>query len=193
MAKLNYNEVLPKRTVIMDDNPYVVLSSNISKKDRQKASNNVKMKNLRTGNVVDRTFHQSDVLEEADLEKRPIIFIFHNQKNGEYMFHKAGNPSDRFPLSDEMVGPEGKWLKERVELNALVFNEEVIGVQIPIKVELAVTEASDAVKGNTSSGATKEVTVETGATLQVPQFINQGDIISINTETGQYSERVEKA
>lgn len=193
MVKIEYNQITVKKTVIMDDDPWVVLSNSIAKKDRQKASNNVKMKNLRSGNVVDRTFHQSDVLEEAELEKRPIVFIFHNIKSGEYMFHTVGNPGDRFPLSDEMVGPEGKWLKERTELNALVFNDKVIGVQIPIKVELSVTEASDAVKGNTSSGATKEVTVETGALVQVPQFINKGDVISINTETGQYSERVKKA
>ena len=109
------------------------------------------------------------------------------------MFHEAGNPAARFPLSDEAVGPAGKWLKEKCELKALTFEDEIIGVQVPVKVELEVTVASDAVKGNTSSGATKEVTVETGATLQVPQFINQGDIISINTETGEYSERVEKA
>ncbi len=177
----------------MDGDPYLVLSSTISKKDRQKASNNVKMKNLRSGNVVDRTFHQSDVLTEAELEKRPIVFIFYNPKKGEYMFHTAGNPGERFPLSEAVVGPDGKWLKEKSELDAVVFNDEIMGVQIPIKVELTVTEASEAVKGNTSSGATKEVTVETGATLQVPQFINQGDVISINTETGQYAERVSKA
>ena len=193
MAKVQYNELTAKKTVVMDGDPWVVLSNSIAKKDRQKASNAVKMKNLRTGGVVERTFHQSDVLDEAELEKREIVFIFHNAGKGEYMFHTAGNPGDRFPLADDVVGPEGKWLKEKSELKALVFADEVIGVDIPIKVELTVTEASEAVKGNTSSGATKEVKVETGATLQVPQFINQGDIIAINTETGNYTERVEKA
>lgn len=193
MAKVEYNQILPKRTVVMDGDPYLVLSSTISKKDRQKASNNVKMKNLRSGNVVDRTFHQSDVLEEAELEKRAVVFIFQNPKTGDYMFHTAGNPGGRFPLSAETVGAEGKWLREKTELQAVVFDDAIMAVQIPIKVELTVTEASEAVKGNTSSGATKEVTVETGATLQVPQFISQGDVISINTETGQYAERVSKA
>lgn len=177
----------------MDGDPYVVLTNSIAKKDRQKASNAVKMKNLRSGGVVDKTFHQSDVLEEAELEKRDITFIFHNAGKGEYMFHTTGNPGDRFPLSDDIVGPEGKWLKEKSELKALVFEDEVIGIDIPIKVELMVSEASEAVKGNTSSGATKEVTVETGAVLQVPQFINKGDIIAINTESGTYTERVSKA
>jgi elongation factor P len=193
VAKLQYNEVTPKRAIVMDGDPWIVLSNSISKKDRQKASNFVKLKNVRTGSVVDRTFLQSDVFDEAELEKRDIVFIFYNAGKGEYMFHEAGNPGARFPLAEDEVGPQGKWLKEKSELKALTFDEEIIGVQIPIKVELVVSEASDAVKGNTSSNATKEVTVETGATLQVPQFINQGDVIAINTETGDYSERVSKA
>ena len=79
MAKVEYNQILPKRTVVMDGDPYVVLTSNISKKDRQKASNAVKMKNLRTGGVVDRTFHQADVLEEAEIEKRDVKYLYTNK------------------------------------------------------------------------------------------------------------------
>jgi elongation factor P len=84
-------------------------------------------------------------------------------------------------------------MKERTELDAIIFEDEVIGLKIPIKMELKVKEAMEAVKGNTSSGALKEVTLETGATIMAPMFINTGDIISINTETGEYSERVDKA
>jgi elongation factor P len=96
-------------------------------------------------------------------------------------------------LTADFVGDQGKFIKDRTELQALVFNDEIIGLKLPIKVELKVTEAMEAVKGNTSSGAQKEVTLETGATLMVPMFINEGDIVSINTEDGVYSERVEKA
>lgn len=191
MAKLQYNEISQKRTVIMDGDPYVVLSSSISKKDRQKASNNVKMKNLRTGNVVDRTFHQSDVLQEADIEKQEIKYLYNNR--GEYFFCEPDNPRERFTLAEEVVGHLGNFVNENSLVEAVVFDDEIMSVITPIKVQLKVTEASEAVKGNTSSGATKEVTLETGYLAQVPQFINQGDIISINTDTGQYSERVEKA
>jgi len=90
MAKLQYNEISQKKTVVMDGDPYLILSSAISKKDRQKASNNVKMKNLRSGNVLDRTFHQADVLEEADLEKREIKYLYNNR--GEYFFCPPNNP-----------------------------------------------------------------------------------------------------
>lgn len=191
MAKVNYNEILPKRTVTMDGDPYVVLSSTISKKDRQKASNAVKMKNLRTGATVDRTFHQTDVLEEADIEKKEVKYIYNNR--GEFWFCAPENPGDRFHLSEDVVGELGQFVTENTIVEAILFDEEIMSILTPIKVELKVTEASDAVKGNTSSGATKEVTVETGFTLQVPQFIAQGDIIAVNTDTGLYSERITKA
>jgi elongation factor P len=191
VAKVEYNQILPKKTVIMDNDPFVVLSSSISKKDRQKASNAVKMKNLRTGGVVDKTFHQADVLQEADIEKREVKYLYNNR--GEYFFCPPQNPSERFSLSSEVVGDMGKYVTENTILESLVFDDAVMSILTPIKVELKVTEASEAVKGNTSSGATKEVTLETGLLIQVPQFINQGDIVSVNTESGLYSERVTKA
>ena len=191
MAKVEYNEILPKKTVIMDGDPYVVLTSNISKKDRQKASNAVKMKNLKTGGVVDRTFHQSDVLEEADIEKQDVKYLYNNR--GEFWFCAPDNPADRFNFPEGVITGDAQFLKENSIVTALVFDEEIMSITVPIKVELKVKEASEAVKGNTSSGATKEVTLETGALIQVPQFINQGDVVAVNTETGTYSERIEKA
>ncbi len=175
----------------MDGDPYVVLSSSISKKDRQKASNNVKMKNLRSGNVVDRTFHQSETLVEADIEKKDIKYLYNNR--GEYFFCEPNKPKERFNLSEEVIGQLGDFVNENSIVEAVVFDDEIMSVITPIKVQLEVIEASEAVKGNTSSGATKEVTLKTGLLVQVPQFINQGDIISVNTDTKQYSERVEKA
>lgn len=191
VAKVEYNQILPKRTVIMDDDPYIVLSSNISKKDRQKASNNVKMKNLRTGGVVDRTFHQSDVLEEADIEKRDVKFLYENR--GAFWFCEPNNPRERFELSEDVVGEMQLYVRENTVVEALVFDDTIMSILTPIKVELTVTEAPDAVKGNTSSGATKEVTLETGLKIQVPQFIAQGDVIAVNTDLKQYTERVSKA
>lgn len=191
MAKLQYNEILPKRTVIMDDDPYVVLTSYIAKKDRQKASNNVKMKNLRTGGVVDRTFHMADVLEEASIEKKDVKFLYENR--GEYFFCDPEDPKNRFSFGDDIVGDGAKYLKQNSVVEALVFDDAIMSISVPVKVDLKVKEAAPAVKGNTSSGATKEVVLETGATVQVPMFINEGDVISINTESGLYTERIEKA
>ena len=180
MAKLQYNEITTKKAVVMDGDPYLVLSSALSKKDRQKASNNVKMKNLRTGGVVDRTFHQSDTLEEADIEKRDVKFLYENR--GEYFFCPPDNPRDRFSFEKDIIGEQAIFLKENSVVEALVFNDEIMSISLPIKVDLEVTEAAPAVKGNTSSGATKEVTLESGAVIQVPMFINEGDVVRVNTE-----------
>jgi len=191
MAKVQYNDITVKKTVTMDGDPYLVLSNSISKKDRQKASNNVRMKNLRTGNVIERTFHQSDVLEDAYLEKKVVKYLYTNR--GESWFCQIDNPKERFNLAAEVVGDMAKYVTENSEVDALLFEEQIMSINIPIKVELKVKEAPDAVKGNTSSGATKEAIMVTGLVLQVPQFINVGDIIAINTDSGQYTERVEKA
>ena len=190
MAKIEYNNVTAKKTVTMDGDPYLVISSSISKKDRQKASNNVRMKNLRTGQVIDKTLHQSDVLQEADISKREVKYLYGNR--GEYWFCEPNDPGSRFNLPEDVVGHLEHFVTENSIVEAIVFDDEIMSVITPVKVELEVKEAPDAVKGNTSSGATKEATLVTGFTLQVPQFINTGDTISVNTETGQYSERVEK-
>lgn len=193
MAILSYNEILSKQVIIFDGEPFLILSHHVFRKQQRKPVNVTKMKSLVSGRVVENTFHVNETAEEADIEKKNVTFIFKNAQKGEYMFHTTGNPSDRFALSADMIGDAVKFIKERSELEAMVFNDEVIGVKVPVKVELKVTEASEAVKGNTSSGATKEVTLETGALVQVPQFINAGDIIAVNTESGLYSERVTKS
>ena len=191
MAKVQYNEITVKKTVTMDGDPYLVLSNSIAKKDRQKASNNVRMKNLRTGNVIERTFHQSDVLQEAFLEKKLVKYLYTNR--GESWFCEIDNPKERFSLGDRVIGNMTKFITENSDVEALLFDEEIMSINTPIKVELKIKEAPDAVKGNTSSGATKEAITITGFVLQVPQFINVGDVISINTDSGQYAERVTKA
>lgn len=191
MAKLSYNEILAKKVIIFDDEPFLVLSHHVFRKQQRKPVNITKLKSLKSGRVVENTFHVSETADEADLETRQIIFIY--RKPGEYWFHTAGNPSDRFSLPEDLIGDQGKYIKERTELDAMVFDDEVIGVKIPIKVELKVKEAMEAVKGNTSSGAQKEVTLETGAKAMVPMFINEGDVVAINTDTGLYTERVDKA
>ncbi len=191
MAILAYNEITPKKVILFNDEPYVVVSSHVFRKQQRKPVNILKLRGLKSGRVVENTFHQNENAEEAELEKRTITFIYENK--GEYWFHTAGNPSDRFTLAGDLVGDAGKYIKPKSDVEALVFEDEIIGVSVPIKVELKVKEAMPAVKGNTSQGAQKEVTLETGANLMVPMFIGEGDVIAINTETGLYSERINKA
>lgn len=191
MAKVEYNQVLPRKTVEMNGDPYLVLSSDIAKKDRQKASNTVRMKNLRTGQVLEKTLHQSDVLQDADVSKREVKYLYENR--GEFWFCEPSSPKDRFNLPADVVGDLSNYVKENSIVEAVEFDGTIMSINTPIKVELKVKEAPDAVKGNSSGGATKEVTLETGFKVHVPMFINTGDIVAINTESASYSERIEKA
>lgn len=191
MAVLSYNEITLKKVILHEGEPYFVVASHVFRKQQRKPVNITKLKGLKSGRVLEVTFHQNETVEEAELETRSVTFIY--RKPGEYWFHTTGKAGERFALSEDLVGDQGRFMKERMELDAIVFEDEVIGLKFPIKMELVVKEAMEAVKGNTSSGALKEVTLETGATIMVPMFINTGDVISINTETGDYSERIEKA
>ena len=100
---------------------------------------------------------------------------------------------NRFSLKEEAVGEHKKWLKPNTELTAVFFNDQLLTFTLPIKIDLAVTKAPPGIQGDRSSSGTKAVTLETGAIIQAPLFINAGDVIRVNTETGQYAERVEKA
>jgi elongation factor P len=191
VAVLSYNEILLKKVIIFNDEPCLVLDAHVFRKQQRKPVNATKLKGLKSGRLYEQTFHVNETAHEADLENKQVVFIY--RKGNEYWFHNEGKPAERFALTEQFIGDQGKFLKDRSEVQALVFDEEIIGIKFPIKVDLKVTEAMPAVKGNTSSSALKQVTVETGATVMVPMFINEGDVISINTETGDYSERVDKA
>lgn len=191
MSVLSYNEILPKKVIVWNDEPHIVLSSHVFRKQMRKPVNITKIKSLISGRVIEQTFHQNEVAPEADIESRPIEFIY--ESRGEYWFMNPGKPSERFKIEKDILGDEVRFLPPKMVVDAVVYNEEIIGIKMPIKVELKVKEAAPAVKGNTSSGATKEVVLETGATALVPLFINEGDTIKINTETGEYAERMEKA
>ena len=185
---LEYNEVTLRKYVIVDGEPYEVLASHVFRKQQRKPVNAVKLKNLISGRIVERSYHVSDKVEEAEIESRDIKYLYSNR--GEFWFCEVSDPSVRFQLTEKLIGDQSKFLKPNSIVTALSFDEEIIGLRIPIKVDLKVTEAADAVKGNTVQGGTKQVIVETGATVNVPMFVNQGDTIRINSETGDYVERV---
>ncbi len=187
---LNYNEILPRKYIVLENEPYEVLSSNTAKKNRQKPVNQTKLKNLINGRVVEQAFHQSDKVQEANISKKTIKYLYSNK--GEFWFSDPKNPKDRFQLSEETIGDSSKYIKENSELIGLAFDDDIIGISLPIKIELEVTEAPPGIRGNTAQGGSKVVVLETGTSVSTPLFINEGDIIRINTETGQYVERVEK-
>ena len=185
---LDYSEIREKKYIIYDEEPWEVISSHVFRKQQRKPVNATKLKNLITGRVTEVSFHVSDKVEEADIGKLSVKFLYANK--GEYWFCEANDPSKRFELEEEMLGEGSKFLKQNTVVDAMLFNEKIIGLKLPIKMELKVVEAQDATRGNTAQGATKAVKLETGAEIQVPMFIKEGDIIRVNTETGEYTDRV---
>lgn len=191
MSVLSYNEIVPKKVITMDGQPFEVLSSHVFRMQQRKPVNQTKLRNLKSGKVTEYSFHQNETVKEADIEFEDITYLYHNR--GEFWFCEEGNPKNRFKLEETVIGEQGHFLKENSEVEAMRYEGEVISIKLPIKMDLKVTEASPAVKGNTAQGGSKIVTLETGATLNVPMFINEGDILRINTETGEYVERVTKS
>jgi elongation factor P len=191
MAVLSYNEITLKKVILWDDEPFIVLASHVFRKQKRKPVNVTKLKSLISGRVVEQTFHSNETADEAEIESKPIEYIY--AAKGEYWFNTPGKPAERFALNEDVVGEGIKFLKPKTIIDAVVFDDQVISIKIPVKVELKIKETSQAVKGNTSSSATKEAVLETGAILQVPLFINEGDVIRVNTELGEYTERAEKA
>ena len=185
---LEYNEIVERKFIILDGAPYEVVSSHVFRKQQRKPVNATKLRNLLTWKITERSFHQSEKVEEAEIISREIKYLYTNK--GEYWFSEINDPSKRFKLETEMIGHQGKFLKQNSVVKALVFNENIIGLKLPIKAELKVTEAPPAVKGDTVTGGTKQITLETGAVINAPLFVNEGDVIRVNTETEEYAERV---
>lgn len=185
---LEYNEITLGKVIIFDDEPWEVIASHVFRKQQRKPVNATKLRNMITGRVTENSFHQSEKVEEAEIDSQDIKFIY--EAKGEYWFHEDGNPAKRFALKEEQIGYGSKFLKKDAILKAMIFNEEIIGVKVPVKVELKVVEAPPNMKGNTAQGGNKVVKVETGASVNAPLFINEGDVIVVNTETGDYVERV---
>ena len=191
---LRYNEIKQGAYIVFDNQPYEVIYSNVFRKQANKPVNQTKLKNLINKKVIEKSFHQSEKVAEADITTREIKYLYNNR--GEFWFSEKDDPKTRFNIAENIIGSSLKFIKESSVVESLVFNidgkEKIIGIKTPIKVELKVTEAPPNVKGNTAQGGTKPVTLETGAVVTVPMFINAGDIIRINTGTGEYAERVKK-
>jgi len=187
---LSYFDLRKGVRFILDSIPYEVLDFKQVGKAQDVVVAKVKVKNLITGQVLEKTFHQSDTFEEAEIEKVPVKFIF--SKRGKYHFCEVENPRVRFELEEQKIGEGVKFLKPGLILEGLKFEGKIINVSLPIKVRLKVIEAPPSVKGERAESKTKQVVLETGAKINVPAFVEKGDIVEVNTETGEYVRRVEE-
>ncbi len=148
-----------------------------------------KLKNLKTGAVIDKTFRSGEKLAKAELEEKDMQYLYNDGESYHFMDNET---YEQISLPEEKIEFEKNFLKENVNVKVLFFKGDAISIEIPTFVELEVTHTEPGLKGDTASSASKPATVETGYTLNVPLFINIGDILKIDTRTGEYVERVKK-
>jgi elongation factor P len=180
-------DLKPGRAVKVDGDPYLITWSQFSKQGRQGGVMATKMKNLKSGAVLQKTFQGNDKLEPADVGYRKVQYLYGGGNSFSFM---DLNTYDQFELDADTVGDAAKYLMEGQEVDAHVFEERPIGIQLPPTVNLKVIETSPGVRGDTATGGTKPAKLESGITVNVPLFINEGDTVKINTESGAYMERV---
>lgn len=184
---LGVNDLKPKTYFIYEDQPYMVLETHHLKMQQRRPVVQTRMRNLLNGKVLERNLAQSDFFEEADVVRKSVKFLYNHRD--EYWFAEPTDPSKRFKLAQELIGEQAKFLKPNTVLDALLWNDDVINISLPIKMQFKVTEAPPAIRGDTATGGTKVVTLDSGAQINAPLFIEAGEEIVINTETGQYVER----
>ena len=172
--------------VVVRGQPHLVLSAEHHKMGRGGAVAGSKLKNLQTGAVIEETFQGNESLSAADLSLKKSPFLY---KDGGAV-HFMDENYEQFSLSGENVGDDLRYLKEGTTVDIAFWNESPLFIKLPPKVELKVAESPPAVKGDTANSPSKTVILETGLELSAPMFVKEGDIIRVNTETGQYVERV---
>ncbi len=173
-------------TIELDGDIFTVLEFQHVKPGKGQAFVRSKLKNLRTGSITDKTFRAGEKVPKVHLDRKEMQYLYRDDDSLHVMDLET---YEQIALTEEQIGEEVKYLKENDQLTVVMHGENVIGVDVPISVSLAVTETEPGIKGDTASGATKPATVETGVVVMVPLFINEGDIIKIDTRTGSYIER----
>ena len=181
-----------RKYIVLDGQPYEVLTSHVFRKQQRKPVNATKLKNLITGKVTEYSFHVSEKVPEAEIDTREVKYLYENSGKGEFWFCLPTEPSKRFSFTIEQLGNPIKFLKPNAIISQMMFGDKTTGFKFPAMVELKVTESPPNIKGDSATGGNKVIKLETGVTINAPLFVNEGDIIKINTETGEYRERVGK-
>ena len=185
---LDMNDIRVGTLVKIDGAPYICLWSDFMRTAQRKPVRRTKLKNLITGNVLEQSFKHGDKVEEAEIERAKASYLY-TDGTGVHFMDSAS--FEQISVAPDMVGDQVHFMKEGNEYTLLNFEGQPITVELPNKVELKVTATGDAVRGETAQGSVyKDATLETGTTVKVPMFIKQGDVVRINTETGEYAERV---
>ena len=183
---LSMNEIKLGKVLEINQEPYVVIRTDHHKMGRGGAVLKVKLRNLISANVLERTFQGNDKAEEAQTQTKKANFMYKDTNEAVFM---DNNTYEQFNLPLEDLGDKAQYLKEGTDVDTLYFNDRPVAVSLPIKMEFKVVSAPPSVKGNSVGSVTKQVELETGAKINVPVFISEGEVIRVNTDTGEYVER----
>ena len=183
---INVNDLKNGMTVQHEGNIYIVLDKEHVKPGKGAAIVKAKLKNLRTGSIAEYTFNAGVKVEAARIEKKPMQFLY--EMNDMYYFMNM-NDYEQIELARSVIGDEAKLLKENIEVDIMFFEGEMLGMNLPDKIEMKVVHTEPAVKGNTTSSAMKDATLESGLVVKVPLFIEQDEVILISSKDGKYVSR----
>jgi len=187
MATVSTSESKGGLKLMMDGDPYTILENEFVKPGKGQAFNRVKLRNLKTGRVIERTFKSGDTLETADVVDTDMQYLYND---GEMWHFMVAETFEQYAADANAVGDARKWLKEQDICQVTLYNGNPIGVAPPNFVELKIVETDPGVRGDTSGGGGKPATLETGAVVRVPLFIQTDEVIKVDTRTGEYVSRV---
>jgi elongation factor P len=170
----------------LEGEPYIIADFLHVKPGKGGAFVRTKLKSLVTGNVIDRTFRSGEKVQTPALEERNMQYLYREGQTYNFM---DSDTYEQLTLSADQLGEDSNFLKENIQVRIVFHNGKPIGVELPFFVELTIVKTEPGVRGDTARGGTKPATVETGAVIQVPLFLNEGDVIKVDTRTGEYIER----
>lgn len=183
---LSLNEIKPGKIILIASEPYLVIKADHHKTGRSGAVLKTRARNLITGNTLDKTFQGNEKAEIAEINTKKVNFLYKDEKQAYFMDNET---YEQFELPLERLAEKEKFLKEGVDVDMLYFQDRPVSLELPVKMNFKVISAPPGGKGNSVGNVTKQVEIETGAKFNVPMFINKGDTIRVNTETGEYAER----
>jgi elongation factor P len=175
--------------MMVDGKPYAVVDFQFVKPGKGQAFTRVKVKSMVDGSVLERTYKSGEKIEKADVEERQMQFIYPEGENFVFMDAASG---DQVTVQGDKMEDEAQWISDGMNVDVTLWNGQPIGISLPASVVLQITSSEPGVRGDTASGASKPATLSTGAVVQVPLFINEGEWIKVDTREGRYIERVNK-
>lgn len=189
MATINTNQFRPGLKIMIDGDPCNIIENQFVKPGKGQAFNKVRYRNLLTGRVLDKNFRSGDTVEGAEIVEREMQFLYHD---GEHWHFMDPESYEQFAVNEPAMGDGGKWVKEQDLCSVMLWNGVPITVTPPNFVNLAVSETEPGVRGDTSGGGSKAATLETGAVIRVPLFIDVGEVLRVDTRTGEYVSRAKE-